>query len=84
MIISADYSSTYSYDPRGNITAMKRWGMTDRLPDGTGEFGLLDDITATYSGNRLTGLAVESGAERCSGVRGDLGVRTGRRCHSRI
>ena len=30
----ADYSSTYSYDPRGNITAMKRWGMTDRLPDG--------------------------------------------------
>ena len=70
MIISADYSSTYSYDPRGNITAMKRWGMTDRLPDGTGEFGLLDDITATYSGNRLTGLAVESGAVAFEGISG--------------
>ena len=49
---------------------LKRWGMTDRLPDGTGAFGLLDDITATYSGNRLTGLTVESGAVAFEGISG--------------
>ena len=58
-----DYSTSYSYDMRGNITSMKRNGIIDMAPSRQGVYGLLDDITASYSAYKLTSLSVESEAE---------------------
>lgn len=47
----ADFSTTYSYDLQGNILSLTRHGL--KAP---GVYGEIDDITAGYSGNRLTTL----------------------------
>jgi RHS repeat-associated protein len=39
-----------SYDLNGNITALERYGL---LTAGTQNFGMIDNLTYTYSGNRL-------------------------------
>ena len=44
-----DYSATYAYDRNSNITSLTRKGVKDV----TGSYGLVDDLTMTYSGNRL-------------------------------
>jgi len=69
----ADYSETMTYDERGAVITLKRKGVTDLSPSGTKSYGLLDDIHASYSGNRPTTLTVESAAEvfdRRTGIRG--------------
>lgn len=43
-----DYSTTYSYDLHSNMLRMTRKGLT--APD---SHGLVDDVTATYTGNQL-------------------------------
>ena len=46
----ADFSTTYTYDDRGNLTSLTRKGVIDKA--GTTEtFGLLDKLTIGYSGN---------------------------------
>ncbi|PHN00804.1 DUF6443 domain-containing protein [Flavilitoribacter nigricans] len=51
-----------AYDDNGNITTIKRRGLT-----GTGTYGIIDDLTYTYSGtvpNQLTGIAEASLLDR--------------------
>ncbi len=54
-----DFSTEYEYDQRGNITALRRYGVTDlvpMLPGGnsyTPSYGLLDDLEASYTGNMI-------------------------------
>lgn len=56
----SDFSASYSYDSRANITNLKRNGVIDRTPGGDEQFGLLDDIYMSYDGNRLTELWSQS------------------------
>ena len=54
-----DFSTEYEYDQRGNISALRRYGVTDlvpMLPGGnsyTPSYGLLDDLEASYTGNMI-------------------------------
>ncbi len=62
-MLSADYSEGYSmnqnldrytekvtgYDKNGNILGLQRYGQT-----GASSYGLVDDLTYTYNGNKLT------------------------------
>ena len=58
-----DFSTEYEYDQRGNITALRRYGLTDlvpMLPGGnsyTASYGLLDDLEASYNGNMICEVA---------------------------
>ena len=45
------YSENVEYDCNGNVTRLRRSGLTDNLH---GAFGLVDDLYMTYTGNRLT------------------------------
>ena len=50
------YSCTYGYDTNGNITAVTRRGATECVQGGAMQYwtyGLIDDLTLTYDGNRL-------------------------------
>ena len=61
------HSVSYAYDSRGNMLSMTRRGVTDMLSGGAAAaYGVLDDVAASYSGNRLTGLAVTGGAKTFS------------------
>ena len=42
------FSTQYKYNSMGNITSIKRHGLQDG-----GTYGLIDDLTLSYSGNRL-------------------------------
>ena len=44
----ADFSTTYSYDLQGNMLRLTRKGLTAPR-----KYGLIDDVTATYTGNQL-------------------------------
>ena len=47
-----NYFSEYAdYDCNGNVTGLRRRGLTDNLH---GSFGLVDNLRMTYEGNRLT------------------------------
>ena len=51
---------------------MKRMGVTDLLPSGSKSYGTLDDISGSYTGNRLTSVTVSTGAQvydRRTGIR---------------
>ena len=50
----ADFSTSYTYDARGNVLSVERHGVTDRTPAGTESYGLTDDLSASYTGNFLT------------------------------
>jgi len=43
------YSTTYTYDKNGNILTLSRRGLRDG-----GSYGLVDNLTFTYSGNQVT------------------------------
>lgn len=43
------YGTQYAYDCMGNITSLRRNGLQDG-----GTYGLIDDLTFSYDGNRLT------------------------------
>ncbi len=74
--VKFDRSVSFDYDLRGNVTMIRRKGAVDRHPSGRLTFGLLDDIEATYTGNRLTGYSAYSpwtldasfGGSRVSGI----------------
>ncbi|MDE6753512.1 MAG: hypothetical protein K2J82_02755 [Muribaculaceae bacterium] len=64
-----DFSVTYSYDTRSNITSLKRNGVVDRA--GTSEFfGVLDNLTMNYTGNRLTSFRATTEALPFEGMTG--------------
>ena len=46
--IGVDFSTTYAYDLQGNMLRLTRKGLTAPR-----EYGLIDDVTATYTGNQL-------------------------------
>lgn len=48
---------------RDRILSLKRKGVTDLLASGAKTYGTLDDITGTYTGNRLTSVSVTTGAQ---------------------
>ena len=74
--VKFDRSVSFEYDIRGNVRKIQRKGAIDRHPSGRLTFGLLDDIEATYTGNRLTGYSAYSpwtldasfGGSRVSGI----------------
>ena len=45
------YSENVEYDCNGNVTRLRRSGLTDNMH---GAFGLVDNLYMTYTGNRLT------------------------------
>ena len=49
-----DRSVSFEYDVRGNVKKIQRKGAIDRHPSGKLTFGLIDNLEATYTGNRLT------------------------------
>ena len=59
--VKFDRSVSFEYDIRGNVRKIQRKGAIDRHPSGKLIFGLLDDIEAAYTGNRLTGYSYQSG-----------------------
>ncbi len=68
----SDYSETFTYNDRGGLLTLKRMGVTDLLPSGAKSYGVLDDISGSYTGNRLTSVTVSTGAQvydRRTGVR---------------
>ena len=58
----SDYSVEYSYGLRGEITRLKRMGITDIHPSGKNTYGVLDDVVAEYLGNRPSAFSIESDA----------------------
>ena len=51
-----DFSCQYEYDIQGNATRVSRYGITDRIDAGgttSCSYGVIDDVTLTYNGNRL-------------------------------
>ncbi len=66
---TGDYSAEYAYDGHANITSLTRRGVTDTY-GGTVTFGLLDGITATLQGNRVTALELSTEAASYEGRTG--------------
>ncbi|MDE5875086.1 MAG: hypothetical protein K2H15_05520, partial [Muribaculaceae bacterium] len=52
---SSDFSETYTYDDRCNMTSLVRKGVVDRSGS-TEIFGTLDNMTFSYTGNKLTSM----------------------------
>ena len=55
-IDNRNHSCLYAYDRMGNATSIKRYGITDRIDAGgttSCSYGVIDDVTLTYNGNRL-------------------------------
>ena len=55
-IDNRNHSCLYTYDCMGNATSIKRYGITDRIDAGGStscSYGVIDDVTLTYNGNRL-------------------------------
>ena len=55
-IDNCNHSCLYAYDCMGNATSIKRYGITDRIDLGgttSCSYGVIDDVTLTYNGNRL-------------------------------
>ena len=50
------FDTSYSYDLNGNITALRRSGLYDTSYYGD-RYGLVDDLTYSYSGNQVTAIA---------------------------
>ena len=53
---SRSFSSQYQYDLHGNVTNIQRSGVAERIADGASEtvsYGVIDNVTLSYSGNRL-------------------------------
>lgn len=51
-----NFSYAYSYDLNGNMLSLKRHGVTDyitSLPTHIRNYGIIDDLTMAYDGNRL-------------------------------
>ena len=51
-----DFSCQYEYDIQGNATRVSKYGITDRIDAGgttSCSYGVIDDVTLTYNGNRL-------------------------------
>ena len=47
----SDYTETFTYNDRGGLLTLKRMGVTDLLPSGSRSYGILDDISGSYTGN---------------------------------
>ncbi len=55
-IDNCNHSCLYTYDRMGNATRVSRYGITDRIDAGgttSCSYGVIDDVTLTYNGNRL-------------------------------
>lgn len=52
--VKFDRSVSLEYDVRGNVKKIRRKGAIDRHPSGKLTFGLIDNLEASYTGNRLT------------------------------
>ncbi len=52
---SSKFSTSYAYDKHGNLTSLKRCGA-----QGSGSYGLLDDLNLAYRGNQLMSVADKS------------------------
>ena len=54
---NSGFTCQYDYDLHGNATRIRRNGITDKLLTAENEeicaYGLIDDVTLTYNGNRL-------------------------------
>ena len=67
---SADFTVSYAYDSRGNITDIMRNGVIDRT-ENVETFGELESLTYTYDGgNHITSLSVWSPALPFDGIAG--------------
>ena len=67
---SADFTVSYAYDSRGNITDIMRNGVIDRT-ENVETFGELESLTYTYDGgNRVSSLSVWSPALPFDGIAG--------------
>ena len=56
-LVPPDIGTEYNYDRNANITSMSRRGIID-IVGGKKVYGLHDDISMTYSGNRLTRMSI--------------------------
>lgn len=65
----SDFSASYSYDDRGNIISLTRKGIIDKA-GGSETFGLLDDLTISYSGNQLKSVSASTEALPFDGITG--------------
>ena len=52
------FSESLGYDAHGNITGLTRYGKIS-----SGSYGVMDNLTLSYDGNRLTGVT-ETSADR--------------------
>jgi RHS repeat-associated protein len=51
------YNTQYSYDRNGNLLSLSREGLTGSNPSQASSYGLLDDLSYSYAGNRLQQVA---------------------------
>lgn len=66
-----DYSCTFGYDLNGNITSLQRKGVSEVVTTNDKtmwEFGIIDDLTLTYSGNQLRKIADQTDKLTYSGA----------------
>ena len=67
------FSATYSYDAMSNLTSVKRRGIVDMVDmDGPKmeSYGVLDDISISYDGNRISSVTAKSDAVAFEGMTG--------------
>ena len=62
-MISGYYDEIVSYNPNGSITSLQRSGMKNN-----GTFGLIDDLTISYDGNRLVKVTDDAEALNYNGA----------------
>ena len=62
-IVSANYTTTYTYDRMGNMLTLRRSGLHDN-----GIFGPVDNLSYTYNGNQLVTVTDGSSAPNYSGA----------------
>jgi RHS repeat-associated protein len=73
---SEDYSlQQLSYDPNGNILALKRYGLLTQIPGGLKTFGVMDDLTYIYNANQLVSVndAIHASVSGISGYISNIG-----------
>ena len=65
----ADFTTTYDYDDRGNITSLTRMGVIDKAA-GIETFGILDNLALDYSGNQIKSVSAATESFPFDGITG--------------